>query len=265
MDVNATWLWDTSQAPFPDTVPPTDPRLPRPSFPSMKTLAADFPCYKTGPITDVHIWGSWKDDMLDERAIFRVSIYSDVPKTGNSYSHPGGLLWADYFLPTKYVIGPEITAKEDFFDPNLNQVVGTDTKVFPYNFYIDPTTAFVQEGTATDPKVYWLGIEAIVPWEPGTTPRLFGWKTSQQVWNDDAVFGDSDSPWEHPTRDGWKELIGPAGNSLDLAFAITTVPEPSTFALAACAMTGGVLLVQRRRRAMRAAGAVAHDGSPARP
>ena len=50
MDVNATWQ-NTSTV-----VPPV------PVYPFVKVLADDFPCTMTGPITDIHIWGSWLND-----------------------------------------------------------------------------------------------------------------------------------------------------------------------------------------------------------
>ena len=89
-----------------------------------------------------------------------------------------------------------------------------------------------------------------MPWDPRDptdVQEIFGWKTSQQHWNDDAVFGDSDDPFAHP--DGWRELRYPLGHpfegrSIDLAYVITTVPEPATWVLAALALLGGAFLVR---------------------
>ena len=69
----------------------------------------------------------------------------------------------------------------------------------------------------------------------------FGWKTSLDHWNDDATY--------YYTIDGidppyWNELIDPVqGVSLDMAFVITTIPEPSTIVLL---MIGtGALFIRR--------------------
>ncbi len=50
-------------------------------------LADDFECGTTGVVTNVHIWGSWKGDVLPEEtlgdpdangAFFHLSIWSDI-------------------------------------------------------------------------------------------------------------------------------------------------------------------------------------------
>ncbi len=51
-----------------------------------------------------------------------------------------------------------------------------------YSFY--PTNPFVQTGSLQQPVVYWLSVQASLP-----TGELFGWKTSTNHFNDDAVFG----------------------------------------------------------------------------
>ncbi|MBM3308588.1 MAG: hypothetical protein FJY74_09710, partial [Candidatus Eisenbacteria bacterium] len=58
-------------------------------------LADDFPCIETGPITDIHIWGSWYHDLPPfedpERVIFTLSIHKDIPawQSPTGYSMPG--------------------------------------------------------------------------------------------------------------------------------------------------------------------------------
>jgi hypothetical protein len=68
----------------------------------------------------------------------------------------------------------------------------------------------------------------------GSPDTLWGWKTSLDHWNDDAV-------WSVPGTI-WQELRDPAtGESLDLAFVIT--PEPATLS----ALLLGILALCRRR------------------
>ena len=114
--------------------------------PQWKTLADDFLCTQSGPITDAHIWGSWLSDFLpvnsaglpDPGAVeFKISFWSDVPAGGPvvPYSHPGNLLWTGLFLPGQFKVNPNVlNAQEGFYDPNVGQVIGTDTHVYQYNF-----------------------------------------------------------------------------------------------------------------------------------
>ena len=68
-----------------------------------------------------------------------------------------------------------------------------DTQAWQYNFTIPAATAFVQQGTAANPMVYWLDVQAVVP-----GPEVFGWKTSDPTlsphFGDDAVYADTTLP-----------------------------------------------------------------------
>ena len=200
-----------------------------------KILADDFLCIESGPINDIHIWGSWLYDARDPNAKFHLSIHKDIPagSGGLNYSRPGELLWAMDLMPARQRM--YATAPEQFYDPNTRRILGPDTQVWQYNFLIDPSLAFRQQvGT-----IYWLDVQYI-PSAPFTT-NLFGWKTSIEHWQDDAVFGDNLQPGGPPTF--WEELMYPTGQSRDMAFVIT--PEPSVFALVSL---GAAALVIFRRR-----------------
>ncbi len=67
-------------------------------------LADDFRCTSTGPITDIHLWGSWLNDAKGVVTNFWIGIYNDVPAVTNfasgiiTPSHPGSnLLWHQSF------------------------------------------------------------------------------------------------------------------------------------------------------------------------
>ena len=212
-------------------------------------VADDFRCRQTGLITDIHFWGSWLDDGFDHDnpngfVGYHLAIYNDVPvgMSGTNFSMPGLLLWDMVFGPESEPFGPTYsarlvaTADEGFYDPRVNQVTGADTQVWQYNFLIDPEEAFGQE----QGEIYWLAVQAIID-TPLPSP-LWGWKTSRDHWNDDAVWG----PTAFNFPDTWSELRYPtghsfAGESIDLAFVIT--PEPGTLALMVLV---GLLTVRRR-------------------
>ncbi len=238
-------------------------------FPFVKVLADDWLCTSTDAVQDIHIWGSWLNDRLplvpdatgalvpNPSAVrFKLSIHEDVRPAG-SYSRPGAQVWSQVFAPGSFVARrwPFPSQPELFYEPNQNQIIGTDTEIWQYNFdhFLNP---FIQQGTATNPKVYWLDVQAepVGVANPAVPPSIFGWKTSRDsyapnpfgITDDDAVFADTTS-FAGPLLPGttWRDMhypTGPyAGQSINMAFVIT--PEPGTALLAL-----SVLPMLRRRR-----------------
>jgi hypothetical protein len=190
-----------------------------------KVLADDWQCTGSGPVSDIHFWGSWKQDLVGTVTSFHLSIHADVPGQPGVPSHPGPVLW--YEDITNFVIRSyDPTSNEGWYDPNTGQYVKPDHQhYFQYNITNIPNPYFQTLGT-----IYWLDISANVL----ETGRQWGWKTSLDHWNDDAVWGDFPNP-------NWTELIDPiSGTSLDMAFVIT--PEPASLLLLAF----GLLVLRRR-------------------
>jgi hypothetical protein len=167
-------------------------------------LLAELPQLKT--ITRILVGGSghtfWSE-------VDNVSIQGTVR---NSFSQPGKLLWQGYFAPPQYTCSFYSTNRQPFFDPNLGEVIGSETNVWEYNFPVHANDAFFQ----TNSRIYWLSVSA-------QSQNYFGWKTAATNWNDDAVYGHVDSAWL-PLGD-WLELLAPQqARSLDLAFSLITLP-----------------------------------------
>lgn len=226
-----------------------------------KVLADDWKCDRTGPITDVHVWGSWLNDLLPvqgpEQVAFELRIYSDIPAdpagVNGEWSRPGELLWEKRYQPPSTDMRAKLYAdavQEQFYDPNQNEMIGTDTQVWLYNFDIPLDEAFVQkQGT-----IYWLSVQAAPHLATAGGQAVFGWKTSINHFNDDAVFADNVGfVGPAPNPDQWFEMRYPSfhpfgGESIDLAFAITTIPEPASLALMLVGLAAPVVLLRRWRR-----------------
>ena len=198
-------------------------------------LADDFLCTSTTPISDIHIWGSWRYDLLPKNAAgdpdptqvgFTLSIHEDIPAGtgGLTYSRPGQLLRRWYFAPGAFkawAYRSDIT--EGFMDPPETYIMPGDHVCWQYDFQMSSGQWFWQEGTPSKPKVYWLDVQATPLNEPNAR---FGWKTSYRHWNDDAVWGNGQEPFTGT----WAELRYPPrhprnGQSIDLAFMITGPPQ----------------------------------------
>ncbi|MCK4412434.1 MAG: hypothetical protein KAY32_02700 [Candidatus Eisenbacteria sp.] len=192
-------------------------------------LADDYLCTQTGPITKISIWGSWLSDYygIDPSEIsFTLSIHDDIPVGPDGWSIPGELLWWFEFQPGMFdvdVYASEI--EEGWLWPPDEYAPDADWTCWRYTFPIDSLWAFCQQGTEDEPIVYWLDLQA-TPRDPNAK---FGWKTSVDHWNDDAVWVWGEEPY---AGIDWQELRYPFGHpwyteSIDLAFRIDGVAEPS--------------------------------------
>ena len=175
-------------------------------------LADDWMCSESGPVTDIHFWGSWFNDQVGTIVAFSVAIASDIPADPPSipYSRPGVTLWERTFYPDDWVVAGPWEGPQGWYDPGEGFIM-PDNHVLYWQYNIENIEgAFIQEvGT-----VYWLSISAIVL--PESPQPRWGWKSSVDHWNDDAVHGF----WYELD---WVDLYEPPSfeTSLDLAFVIT--------------------------------------------
>lgn len=203
-----------------------------------KRLADDWRCSQTGPVSDIHFWGSWAFGQTGIINAFNITIYSDDPvgpggtDPANNFSKPDQILW-QYTAEDFNIVPIDPPSTQGWYDPPSTVRPGDHSAFFQYNIDLLPNPFTQLAGT-----VYWLGINANV--SNGT----WGWKTADVMlypapytgmhFMDDAVWRTGVGPWQ--------ELFDPQlGESLDLAFVIT--PEPATLALL---LAGGALLLRRR-------------------
>ena len=200
-----------------------------PQYPPV-VLADDFLCTETGPIMQIVVYASWYHDVLpygDPRNVyFTLSIHSDIPDPdgpGPEFSKPGDLLWigSPTFQVEPYAVGLE----EGWFEPPdyYTPYPDGDTICWKYTFELD-STEFIQQGTPEMPVVYWLDVQAYTE----DLGAFFGWKTTLNHWNDDAVWANGIDDFQAQPLP-WNELryVYPhpyEGQSIDLAFEIWGKP-----------------------------------------
>ncbi|MCP4568292.1 MAG: hypothetical protein GY841_12005, partial [FCB group bacterium] len=151
------------------------------------SIADDWECSGTGWVKDLHFWGSWFLGITTEITSFEVSVYSDVPAgTDRPYSYPGDLL---HTISTDSFTVVEIDpgTPEGWYNPHINMVFSNSQITYSqYDIHFDSTDWFWQDSGS----VYWISISA-------TTPGYeWGWKSSQDHWNDQAVYKDMSGDWK---------------------------------------------------------------------
>jgi hypothetical protein len=188
-------------------------------------LGDDWKCTESGAVSDVHLWVSWMQNIVQPIGMMTVSIYSDVPAvpgTNDYFSHPGQLLWMRDFSSSQIIVKDMQSDLQGWYDPSTREYGRNDHTMWQQINITNIDKPFYQ----TEGTIYWLVVDF------GQLPYV-GWKESYNHFNDDAV-------WRSPTG-AWQELIDPTtGTSIDLSFIIT--PEPTTIVILAI----GGLLIRRR-------------------
>ncbi len=187
-------------------------------------IADDFRCSQTGPITEIHFWISWRDNLIDEVPWWDVAIFADYE------GRPGEKLWS--FNDGVIAVEEKPQPQQGWVD--LCQVVTSEngsTTVDCGNALLEEKpdnnswcglvnitniqNPFIQE----EGKVYWLVIYANVPHYDSLSYRPeVGWKTTDKNWNRLAHWTrrpmSSTQPW-HPLPYNMAFVInGPDTNEL---------------------------------------------------
>ena len=149
---------------------------------SPMTLGDDWLCSGSGPVQDIHFWGSWLNGTVGVINSFDISIYSDVPAGVDlPYSHPGSVLWQRNVTDFCQIpLNP--TSLEGWYSPAQGIVLPNNhVQYFQYDVTLGPADYFTQSmGT-----IYWLCIKAHVADSALTS---WGWKSSLNHYHDDAVW-----------------------------------------------------------------------------
>jgi hypothetical protein len=144
-------------------------------------LGDDWMCSETGWVKDIHFWGSWQQGVQGQILGFNIKIFSDVPAGPVLFSHPGDLLWERDISTFNCAVFRPLTP-EGWYEPNTGFFVHPDHNEY---FQYDITLAQVDWFQQIRGTIYWLCIEAKI--EDTLTTR-WGWKSSVEHFNDDAVW-----------------------------------------------------------------------------
>ena len=192
---NTKWMQGPDQTPNGVAVALAEPDA------MVRRMGDDFECDELSLLTDVHLWGSWKDDAVGQIEQIHLQVYDDDPtgtpglREDNAYAMPGEPLWEGTFGPDSFevALAAEVELGEAWWDPATAELLaGADTEIWQVSVEIDRAEAFFQEGTPASPRAYWLVADLQV--EGGE----FGWKTRARPQHSlaDAVWADEGETWE---------------------------------------------------------------------
>jgi hypothetical protein len=161
-------------------------------------LADDWQCSQTGWVKDIHFWGSWKNGIVGQIQYFRLSICSDIPANPPQipYSRSGETLWEAEITNLRFAAAGT-SSMGGWMDLPSAQLIPIDFgPYFRYDICLDSLQWFRQVKNT----IYWLNISAVLQ-DPETTK--WGWKSSRNHWNDDAVWMERFVSW-------WVDLWEPS-------------------------------------------------------
>ena len=172
--------------------------------------ADNWRCPDGRPITDIHWWGSYLFNSGEQYPVqkFEISIYKD------NGGLPGDLYYRNVFDTSSFSETPYAT------DAN-------GEGVFEYSVYVTDKPIEQQAG-----EIYWLSIVALT--EGTTRWPMWGWHTAVNENIEDLLEGSAQTTYDPSETDptfGGNKPNPWQGDQYDLAFELTTIPEPSIVAL----------------------------------
>jgi hypothetical protein len=216
--------------------------------------ADDWTATTTAPITDIHFWGSWKEDRAGTTGKILLQILSNDTVSGGpgSFPRPDEVLWSRVINENEYkgkLVYTSQTKDQGWYDPRDEGDWDRNEHKQMYQYNIPN---IVSPFTQIAGQTYWLQISM------DFQGCEWGWKTTDSVsgnpgvfWDSYNVWGEHCNWWRHPEIEWkWTQLTTPHGwhdprVPQDLAFVITTVPEPATLFLLGI---GAAAVLRKRKR-----------------
>jgi FtsP/CotA-like multicopper oxidase with cupredoxin domain len=191
-----------------------------------RTVADDFRCLTNGLITGISIWGSWLNDLVDSNSRFELKLWTDVPAAGGNPSRPGWQAWRQFFPAGTYTATlVSSNTVQPFYDPSTS-LLGTNSRVYRYDFVIPPELAFNQQSNT----IYWLSVSAY-------SANRFGWHSCLIS----ANFNDA-AEWSTSLfGPNWSALLGTNGlnqaQPINASFLLTSPGNSSALLLSGSSIT----------------------------
>jgi hypothetical protein len=190
-DVSADWTIDDGYKMHYPQMPNEQGWLVKSGLPVI--LADDWQCSDSGWVKDLHFWGGWKNGLEGNITHFLITIYADIPANPPDvlFSKPGTELWSrtiSSFIVSDPIMGP---GSYYWYDPSTGMTYFDDSLTYyQYNIFLDEQDWFWQE----EGTIYWLSVSAVAP-----SPETYewGWFSTTDNWNDDAVWTYPDFIWYH--------------------------------------------------------------------
>jgi hypothetical protein len=200
-------------------------------------VADDWMCMDGQPITDLHWWGSYirgaPGGATHQGGVmgFEISMHADIPAAGLVASHPGALL-RSIMVPVG--LGDNVV-HEDFYTRTQTE------DIYQYTVTASGPEYYIPQEQG---KIYWLDIIGIVQ----NDNTIWGWHTAVRPGPLDAAVTIADYDPVQGTYYWWASMYD-EHCSLQMAYELTTTPEPATIGLVGTAglMLAGILYRRKMR------------------
>ncbi|MBN1558015.1 MAG: hypothetical protein JW951_07705 [Lentisphaerae bacterium] len=166
-------------------------------------LGDDWLCTESGPVTGIHFWVSWYQDVEGTVADVQLRIYDNF--AGPPYSQPSNLLWEANSSKGECALAYRFYGSDaqGFLEPPTGVSLPDH-----FNYYQINCTDFLSPWEQVAGEMYWLVVTITT-----TGGGVVGWKSTLTPYEDAAVYWDGIS---------WQMLMDPIyATSLDLAFVIS--------------------------------------------